>query len=455
MWHMAGHTYNQAGMLYERWWSQEAAARVDHSYMQRAQVFPFMLHNHAHNNEWFSRTLQEMGAFGKSMRTAANLLAQPRHPKFNDVTQYQHAQSGINRVLDGIERGEYWALGKKLFASPLLDCSTMTTHASTHQKCLRVRGITAAMTGSQPSPEDLAQMNSGFAAEVRIVTQIARGQAPANAMSQLARLQHLSQDAWGFQTLSRHARRLGRSRDLLERARTFAGPVNVHVPAMLEAAYVLKSAGATAEAQSILDRVRMHSQEVDFDAPSMQTLMVAFSELGLDIGPQWREDFAQWRPIHASRPNLEDLGPLLWQIPEMANISFTDVNGVATDLASALGGGPAIVVFSLATCPHCDIQLQDLKRREEELAARGVRLIAVLSHPENLAAFREAGVFDEFESIPLHGLFILDGQRRILWQDIAADVFDDVDFLMGELGRALDPLVLSGLQGTWELLFRP
>lgn len=452
MWHMAGHTYNQAGMLFERWWSQEAAARVDHRYMKETQVFPFMLHNHAHNNEWFSRTLQEIGAFDKSMRVAANLLAQPRHPTFNQVTQYQHLQSGVNRVLDGIERGGYWSLGKELFSSPLLDCSTMISHESTFQKCLRVRALTASMTGTQPSDSDLSRMNTAYATEVWMVSRIIRGQAPANAIEQLAGLQHLSQDAWGFHTLARYARAAGRSRDLLARAQTFLGPVHMNVPAMLEAAYVLKSSGSTADANYLLERVRAYSQEIDFDAPNMRTLISGFSELGLEIGSAWRQDFALWRAIHVSRPKHEDLGPLLWQLPVMPNVSFTDMNGVKTDLESALAGGPAVFVFSLATCQHCDLQLQDLLQRQEDMAARGVRLIALLSTPENLAAFREAGVFDEFESIPLHGLFILGGERQILWQDIAADVFADVDFLMGELDRALHPLVLSGFEGRWDLL---
>jgi len=452
MWHMAGHTYHQAGMLFEKWWSQEAAARVDHRDMASSGIFPFMLHNHAHNNEWFSRTLQETGSFEKSIRVGGNLLAQPRHPVFNQVTQYQHLQSGVNRVLDGIERGEYWTLGRTLFDSPLLQCEEYNAHSSTYQKCLRVRALTAVMSGSQPSQEDLAHMHTNFASEVRLVALIAQGQTPQNAIYRLSGLSHLNQNgAWEFQTLARYARSLGRSSELLAKARSFLGPVNMNVPAFLEAAFVLHSAGKINEAQTVLARVQDYSQETDFAAPVLQALTSAFALRGISIGAAWKKDFANWRSVHSSRPLHTDLGPLLWQIPEMSNITFTDMNRVETNLADALAGGPAVVVFSLAECSHCDLQLQDLIRKEQELANRGVRLIGILSTPENLAAFRAAGVFDEFESIPLHGLFILDSERRIMWQDIAADVFSDVEFLMLEIDRALHPLTNQGLNGNWDL----
>ncbi|MCX6123159.1 MAG: hypothetical protein NTV34_00165, partial [Proteobacteria bacterium] len=96
LWHMAGHIYGHAKLPFEQWWSQEAAARVDHTYMRDMRVFPSWIHNHAHNNEWLSRTLMGIGSFEKARGFAYNMLAQPRHPKFNRLDQYMHLQNGID-----------------------------------------------------------------------------------------------------------------------------------------------------------------------------------------------------------------------------------------------------------------------------------------------------------------------------------------------------------------------
>jgi tetratricopeptide (TPR) repeat protein len=56
MWHMAGHTYDKLHRYADSAWQQEASARVDHAYMQRDRVMPYLIHNYAHNQEWCVRT---------------------------------------------------------------------------------------------------------------------------------------------------------------------------------------------------------------------------------------------------------------------------------------------------------------------------------------------------------------------------------------------------------------
>jgi hypothetical protein len=50
-------------------------------------------------------------------------------------------------------------------------------------------------------------------------------------------------------------------------------------------------------------------------------------------------------------------------------------------------------------------------------------------------AFRQWSCWDEFDDVPLHGTFLLDGRHQLLWQDIGAEPFLDLDFLLGEATR--------------------
>ena len=54
------------------------------------------------------------------------------------------------------------------------------------------------------------------------------------------------------------------------------------------------------------------------------------------------------------------------------------------------------------------------------------------------ASFKAFGTHDDFEGAALHGTFVLDPKGRILWSDIAADPFMDIDFLIKESLRLLE-----------------
>jgi hypothetical protein len=94
----------------------------------------------------------------------------------------------------------------------------------------------------------------------------------------------------------------------------------------------------------------------------------------------------------------------------------------------------------LGNCPRCDEQFALLDARREELGRQGIELIAIASTDANIQAFKQMWSYDEFESLPIHGLFVLNKARDVVWQDISASAFLDIDFLMKELPRVLSPL---------------
>jgi len=54
-----------------------------------------------------------------------------------------------------------------------------------------------------------------------------------------------------------------------------------------------------------------------------------------------------------------------------------------------------------------------------------------------LEIFKKYRAFDDFENIPLHGTFLIDGQGRVRWQDISYEPFMNPNFLLKEAMRLL------------------
>lgn len=52
--------------------------------------------------------------------------------------------------------------------------------------------------------------------------------------------------------------------------------------------------------------------------------------------------------------------------------------------------------------------------------------------------FREWMAFDDFEHMPLHGTYLIDGKGRLRWQDIRYLPFSEPKWLLDECSRLLE-----------------
>ena len=125
-------------------------------------------------------------------------------------------------------------------------------------------------------------------------------------------------------------------------------------------------------------------------------------------------------------------------------------------------GPPVLLLFYLGSvCGHSIEQLNIFAPMTKEFADAGIQIVAISTDsPEGLgktfalakeqAAFTfpivsDAGLqtfkayraFDDFEKIPLHGAFLVDGAGRLRWQDINYQPFRDAKWLLGESKRLL------------------
>ena len=112
-------------------------------------------------------------------------------------------------------------------------------------------------------------------------------------------------------------------------------------------------------------------------------------------------------------------------------------------------------------CVHCLEQLNAFGPATKDFADAGISLVAIstdsadglkktlaqsksdegfrfplLSDP-SLGAFKSFRAFDDFEDLPLHGTFLIDGQGLVRWQDISFEPFTDTKFLLAESRRLL------------------
>ena len=170
---------------------------------------------------------------------------------------------------------------------------------------------------------------------------------------------------------------------------------------------------------------------------------------------------ADFFPEFGERPDPATLGPLTWTPVDAPGFDLPVAGGGRRSLVGQ-AGKPTLVVFYLGFgCLHCVEQLQALAPMADAFAAAGIEILTIgsdeaehaaealaamtaedrfpfplLADPD-LSAFRAWRCYDDFEEMPLHGTFLVDGDGRVRWQDISYEPFTELEFLLTESRRLL------------------
>lgn len=204
------------------------------------------------------------------------------------------------------------------------------------------------------------------------------------------------------------------------------------------------------------EELRKVAHSADTDLPMLTALAPIVKEAGLE--GDWR--IAQ-EPANdlGERPSWDKLGPEAWQ-PYAAEPLFITTPEGTEITGDAWEGKPRIVIFYLgAGCLHCVEQLKKFSPRVEEFRSQGIDVFAVSNETTELLkkglemfeeempiplftdpdqmAFMSYRCWDDFESVPLHGTYLIDSKGFVRWQDIGPEPFIDVDFLLLESKRLL------------------
>lgn len=230
------------------------------------------------------------------------------------------------------------------------------------------------------------------------------------------------------------------------------------VPPLALLADVLWSEKKADEARETFKKMRELDGKMDLSAPLFQRLKPIAQSLKLP------EDWRIEPPAAADsgvRPPLESLGPFLWQ-PSLAPLfNLAGPGGVPFNL-ERYRGRPVLLLFFLGhSCAHCIEQLNVVAPAAKDFAAQGIAILAIgTDAPDSIGltlakskfeggfpfpilgdpskdVFKAYRAYDDFEKMALHGTFLIDGNGDIVWQDIGADPFTNVAFLLDEAKRLL------------------
>ena len=501
MWHMPGHIYSKLHRYEDAAWHQQASARVDHAHMLKHRLLPDQIHNYAHNNEWLSRNWMNLGNRKAAFEMAKSLLANPRHPKLNSVEGKAHSyRYGRTRLINVLEKFELWDDALELTASEWLEPLEIPEHENPRLRLIglahfelgnqkeleQVLAEVDALSGVAKKNHEEAQAEAKAKAEKekkkpeeieKIVKDAGKKQGHqidrikktrAELEGCLAALKgdtDAALKALEKSSRPKHAAALEyislgdlEKADSLSKAEV-SGDKRQALPlaARIEVLHHLEK---PEEARECFERLRKVSSQIDLSAPPFARLLpIARS---LDFPNDWTLPYVPPSDF-GERPDVNTLGPIHWQPPSAPSFSLLDQNKDSVSLESHRGK-PLVLIFYLGYgCLHCSEQLNEIAERIDDFKAAGLPVLAIstdtlaelaksqsnysedgeafpfpLVADPTKASFKAFGTHDDFEGAALHGTFVLDPKGRILWSDIAADPFMDIDFLIKESLRLLE-----------------
>lgn len=222
---------------------------------------------------------------------------------------------------------------------------------------------------------------------------------------------------------------------------------------------VLKKLGRKDEVKSSMESLRKLAATADLDSPPMVALQDIAKEL--KFPEDWRLPLEEADDL-IERPNLDDLGPFRWGPSPAPEWAFPQADGEML-ASSQFSGKPVLLVYYLGKgCAHCMDQLNHFAPLYENYANAGIEVIAVstdtteglrttfqageeenvfpfpLVSDHEFEGFKAFRAYDEFEYLPLHGTFLIDGSGRIRWQDVSYEPFMHGEWLLGESQRLLE-----------------
>lgn len=500
MWHMGGHIFSDLERYPDAVWQQEASSRVDHAYMTHDWILPDQIHNYAHNQEWMIRNLGHMGRVRDGVTLAKDLIAHPRHPKLNPGDEKGSSFQGKKRLFELLERYELWPELAATVQSPYLDAPDdrleraeqfrwlslaayrQNDVAAGDQWYAKLSEEAAAAVQSVNELKPLHEINAELPASALLPENGKNVRQRKDRESQKTKLEKFQAELRGikaFQAGDFAAAReglknaepdkvdaifqarvqwlAGEKDEALKKARESLNSRKNQVRPLALAAEFFWLADKKDDAKVELEKLRALSGDIDLDSPVFARLAPIVQELG------WPAD---WRvksppaPDTGVRPPLETLGPFTWQPPVAKAWTALDPQGQPHS-SSEFDGKPKILIFYLGHgCIHCAQQLTAFADRHADFEQHGIQLVGIgTDDPEGLrtaiknyepkafpfalysdaghASFKEWRCFDDFETQPLHGAFLIDAQNRLRWWDIGYEPFKDVDFLLKESVRLL------------------
>ncbi len=439
MWHMPGHIYSKQKRYADAAWHQEASARTDHRHMMNDHMLPDQIHNFAHNNEWLTRNLMNVGRIHEALDLAKNMIELPRHPKYNTLSKSGSAKFGRQRLFTILTRFEMWdevlALDK---TTVYIDVSDINREALNRLRLLgRARFGRNDIDGGDAIVAEVKALQISMAEDEAEKRQKAEDEAAAKKAAEKADLKEGETETVEKGTekkkekpkksgdekhadmilnemLLARALATGDSKEALADEEIKRGGVdkillqhmylasgdyeNVLEESKKEAdrregevlplalrVHFLYAADQKDDAREVFEALREISQDIDLDVPVFARLSTIADEF--DMPADWRLKRTHPDDIR-KRPRLASLGPFRWRPTKALNWTLPDHAGKKVSLSRLTDTQNVLLIFYLgADCLHCVEQLNAFAPKVEAYKDAGIRVVAVsLEDVESLKA---------------------------------------------------------------------
>lgn len=444
MWHMPGHTFSKLKRPDDAAWQQEASTRVDHSYMIRTYILPDQIHNYAHNEEWLTRTYNDLGRAKDAALLATSLIAIPRHPTYNNLEKPSTSASyGRTRLIDTLLKWERWnelksftqnqvvqvshditrlhALGlasyhlndtpalttalKALEAVVIPPKSTKPETGGKHETETASKSATNTKpeSGTKPTSEPKKSDSKPTVTDTKPKkTPRPEVKAKANAIAELkalvalntkdgsvrrAETQKLLADLKVLDVPKERLARYWLTFDDKVQAAELTKNFTQDLVGLAIKTEVLQACGKTEEAKKAFEETRKQAFAMDRDLPIAKRLDTLAKTFG--IQGDWPAP-APKRTDSGIRPDIASLGPVHWSAPMAPVFEASTLEGKPVKSTDFTAKKPTLFLFYLGhDCGHCVEQMQAFSKTAADFDKAGIQLVAItLENPQAAAGIR-------------------------------------------------------------------
>ena len=498
MWHMPGHTFSKLKRHDDAAWQQEASTRVDHAYMIRTYILPDQIHNYAHNEEWLTRTYNDLGRAKDAAALARSLIAIPRHPTYNALDKPSTSASyGRTRLIETLIKWEHWDDLNTFTQTPMGQISHDITRLHALGLASFQLGKTKALatalkelvaltippkstkpeTDSKPPAEPKKSDSKPAATDTKAKkTPRPEVKAKANAIAELkalvalgtkdgsirrAETQKLLSDLKVLDLPKERLARYWLKFDDKVQAAELAKNFTQDLVGLATKTEILQACGKTDEAKKAFEETRKQAFNMDRDLPIAKRLDTLAKTFG--IQGDWPAPTPK-RTDSGIRPEIASLGPAHWSAPAAPVFEATTLDNQRVRSTDYTAKKPTLFLFYLGhECGHCVEQMQAFAKAAADFDKAGIQVVAVtLETPQaaegiraklnlkpeqplpfpllsdsSLEAFKKVRAYDDFEKESLHATILIDTHGKQRWQDISWEPFKDAKFALEESKRLL------------------
>jgi peroxiredoxin len=465
--------------------------------MIRTYILPDQIHNYAHNEEWLTRTYNELGRAKDAAALATILIAIPRHPTYNTLEKPSTSASyGRTRLIETLIKWERWNELKSLTQSPVGQTSHDITRLhslglasfqlndsktlATALKDLEALAI-APKTTKAGNSKTAAETKKSDSKEASTDTKAKKTPKPevkakANAIAELKALVALGNKDGSVRRAE--TRKLLSDLKVLDipkerlalywlkfddkaQAAELTKNFTQDLVSLAIKTEVLQACGKTDEAKKAFEDTRKQAFAMDRDLPIAKRLDTLAKTLG--IQGDWPAATPK-RTDSGTRPEITSLGPVHWSAPAAPIFEALTLEGKLVKSTDFTAKKPTLFLFYLGhDCGHCVEQMQAFAKANAEFEKAGIQVVAVtLETPQaaagiraklkikadqplpfpilsdsSLEAFKKVRAHDDFENENLHATILIDTAGKQRWQDISWEPFKDAKFALEESKRLL------------------